>query len=456
MDKRSFLKLSSAMLAGAALSPLSACNTTKEKSTEAIVTKNWAGNITYSTRNILEPRSVDEAREIIKKSSKLRALGTRHCFNTIADSDHTLLSTRRLNAIGPIDPNTATITVGGGIRYGDLCKHIDEQGFALHNLASLPHISVAGACATATHGSGVTNGNLSTAVSELEILTGTGELLTFSRDKNPAEFAGAVVNLGALGVVTQVKLQLLPSFKVRQWVYLNLPMSELSAEFEEIMAAGYSVSLFTDWQTENINQVWIKRIAKDSQPVNVTPALYGAIQADCDVHPIIALSAENCTPQMGVVGPWYERLPHFKLDFTPSSGEELQAEYFVPRSRAVEAIKAVAAAHRQELKQLLFITEIRTITADDLWLSTAYQRDSVAIHFTLKQDIEGVGKFLPRLEETLKPFEARPHWGKLFAMDPAELRSRYEKFDQFKDLVAKCDPEGKFRNAFMDRIFSGL
>lgn len=456
MKKRDFLKLSSAMLTGAALSPMASCNTPKEKPTEGSVITNWAGNITYSTTNIHEPKNVDEARELIRRSAKIRALGTRHCFNTIADSDANLLSTRYLNEIGPIDTSSATITVGGGIRYGDLCKDLHQKGFAIHNLASLPHISVAGACATATHGSGVTNGNLATGVTAIEILTGTGELLTFSREKDPLEFAGAVVNLGALGVVTKVKLQLLPAFQMRQWVYLNLPMSQLASRFDEIMSSGYSVSLFTDWQTENINQVWIKSIARDTDVANATPTLYGASLADRDVHPIIEISAENCTPQMGVAGPWYERLPHFKMDFTPSSGEELQAEYLVPRNKAVDAIRAVAARHKEELKSLLFISEIRTIASDDLWLSTAYGRDSVAIHFTLKQDISGVAKFLPGLEETLRPFDPRPHWGKQFVMQPAALRSRYEHFNTFKNLVAKCDPEGKFRNEFIDRVFSGL
>ncbi|HTF19433.1 MAG TPA: D-arabinono-1,4-lactone oxidase [Chryseolinea sp.] len=455
MKKRDFLKLSTAVLTGAALSPLTSCNTPKENSTQSSVIKNWAGNVTYRTTNLHEPRTVDEVREIVRKSQKIRTLGTRHCFNTIADSEHNLLSSRYLNEIGPIDPVNATITVGGGIRYGDLCKDLNEKGFALHNLASLPHISVAGACATATHGSGVTNGNLSTGVRSIEVLAGSGELMTFSKEKDPVEFAAAVVNLGALGVVTKVTLQLLPAFKVRQWVYLNLPMAQLARQFDEIMSSGYSVSLFTDWQTDNINQLWIKSIAKDGEPVQATPTLYGATLADRDVHPIIAISAENCTPQMGVAGPWYERLPHFKMDFTPSSGEELQAEYFVPRNRAVDALQAVAARHKDELKSLLFISEIRTIAADDLWLSTAFGRDSVAIHFTLKQDIPGVMSFLPKLEETLEPFDARPHWGKQFTMNPAKLRSRYQHFNKFKDLVARCDPEGKFRNEFMDHVFSG-
>lgn len=452
MNKRDFLKLSGALITGAVASPLAACKPHSEKSNDAKVIKNWSGNITYSTGNLHEPKSVDEAREIILKCSKVRVLGTRHCFNTIADSSHNLLSTRWMNEIGPVNVGSATITVGSGIRYGDLCKTLYEKGLALHNLASLPHISVAGACATATHGSGVMSGNLSTAVSAIELLTASGELITLSR-ADP-EFAGAIVNLGVLGMVTKVTLDLQPAFNVAQRVYLGLPMSSLEAHFDEIMSAGYSVSLFTDWQTDFINQVWVKKIVKDGEVFDAPVELFGARLADRDVHPIIEISAENCTPQMGVAGPWYERLPHFKMNFTPSSGEELQAEYFVPRSRAVEAIQSVAARHREELKTLLFISEIRTIAADDLWLSTAYDRDSVAIHFTLKQNTPAVAAFLPRLEETLRPFDPRPHWGKQFAMSGSTLRSKYSRINEFRTLVAKWDPEGKFSNDFIEAILT--
>jgi len=452
MNKRDFLKVSAAMLTGAAIVPVTSCKKPTEQIKSSTVIKNWAGNITYSTSNIYEPRNAVEVGELVKEFDKLRVLGTRHCFNTIADSKDNLLSTKNLNETGQIDASSGTITVGGGIRYGDLCKGLHERGFALHNLASLPHISVAGACATATHGSGVTNGNLATAVASLEFITASGETIVLSRSKNPEEFAGAVVNLGALGVVTRVGLTIVPAFNVRQWVYLGLPLSQLTAHFDDIMSAGYSVSLFTDWQTEAINQVWVKRVSKDTDNGKAEPELYGASLADRDVHPILEISPENCTPQMGVAGPWYERLPHFKMDFTPSSGEELQAEYFVPRNKAVEAINAISTRHREELKSILLITEIRTVAADDLWLSMAYKRDSVAIHFTLKPDTPGVMKFLPRLEETLRPFDARPHWGKLFTMSSAELRSRYPEMDAFKAIVAKRDPKGKFRNDFLDRV----
>jgi xylitol oxidase len=357
MKKRTFLKLSSALVTGTAFVPLLSC--VPDKKEQAMALKNWAGNLTYSATKIFEPSTSEEVQEAIKQCKKVRALGTRHCFNRIADSEENLISTQNLNQVIAIDPVASTVTVGAGVRYGEFCKQIDDAGFAIHNLASLPHISVAGACATATHGSGVANGNLATAVSALEFITANGEVVSLSRETDP-DFYGAVVSLGALGVVTKMTLDLVPSFKVRQDVYLNLPVTELESNFDEIMSSGYSVSLFTDWQTANINQIWIKRVVKEGETLIAEPVYFGATLADRNVHPIIELAAENCTGQMGVDGPWYERLPHFKMNFTPSSGEELQAEFFVPRQHAVEAIKAVTTL-RDEIKPVLMITEIRTM-----------------------------------------------------------------------------------------------
>jgi len=325
MKKRTFLKISSALVTGAALSPFSGCSPDKQKEKM----KNWAGNLTYGTTNIYEPTTTEEVQEIIRKCDRLRVLGTRHCFNRIADSDTNLIFTRNLNKIYALDKEARTITVGAGIRYGEFCNHLHEQGFAIHNLASLPHISVAGACATATHGSGVANGNLATPVTALEMVTGKGEVVTLTREQDQEAFNGAVVGLGTLGLVTKITLDIIPTFSVRQNVYLNLPMSQLEVHFDEIMSSGYSVSLFTDWQSD-INQVWIKRVVMEGEPFTAEPEFFGARLADRNVHPIIEISAENCTEQMGVPGPWYDRLPHFKMGFTPSSGEELQAEFFVP------------------------------------------------------------------------------------------------------------------------------
>lgn len=414
---------------------------------------NWSGNLTYSTGNIFYPKTVEEVQQLVKTHRKIKALGTRHCFNTIADSRDNLLSTRELNKGVSLDKGALTVTVESGIKYGELAPYLHQQGYALHNLASLPHISVGGSIATATHGSGLKNGNLASAVTGLEIVSADGGLAKLSKALDAEKLHAAVVGLGALGILTKVTLKIQPTYMMRQNVFTRLPMAQLKDNFEKIMSAGYSVSLFHDWQTDYINEVWIKsRIGTDAE--HNQAEFYGAKAATKNLHPIIALSAENCTEQMGVPGPWYERLPHFKMGFTPSSGKELQSEYFVPLRHAVEAISAVSKLGKQ-IGPHLFITEIRTIAADELWMSPCHKQTSVTIHFTWKQETEAVLKLLPLIENALAPFNARPHWGKIFTLAPHILEERYEKLSAFKKFVAEYDPHGKFRNAFLERNIYG-
>ena len=408
---------------------------------------NWAGNYTYSGQ-LSSATSVQQVQDFVRNHDRLRVLGTRHCFNGIADSTAHLLSLRDMNRVASIDSAGRTVTLESGMSYGQLCPRLDEKGLALHNLASLPHISVAGACATGTHGSGVKNGNLSTAVSALELVTASGDVLALSRRNDGDTFNAAVVNLGALGVVTRVTLDVQPAYTMRQNVFLDLDMSQVRNHFEDIMSAAYSVSLFTDWQKGRVNEVWVKRRVDSGAAAKSPSEFFGARAATTDVHPIVELSAENCTQQMGVEGRWYERLPHFRMGFTPSSGKELQSEYFVARRHAVEAIAAVERL-RDHVSPHLMITELRTIDGDELWMSPCYRRPSLAIHFTWKQDWESVSKVLPMIERELAPFDVRPHWGKLFTIPGAELRRRYERCDEFKQVLARHDPQGKFRNAFL-------
>lgn len=448
MNTREFLKLCATMMAGSAISPLLARPLNDEL-------KNWAGNLEYGTRLLHSVRSVKEAQDYVRKSDKLKVLGTRHCFNKIADSTDGFLSVRPMDELVALDPQARTVTVAGGMTYGQLCPQLHGKGFALHNLASLPHISVAGACSTATHGSGEKNGNLATAVSALELITASGELVKLSRQQDGEAFQGAVVGLGALGVITKVTLDVQPAFQMRQYVYENLPLQELKGNFDAIEASAYSVSLFTDWQKQRINEVWLKSRVEPGQAFDAKEEFFGAKRATKNLHPIVELSAENCTEQMGVPGPWYERLPHFRMGFTPSAGKELQSEYFVPRKNAVEAILAVERL-RDQITPHLMISEIRAIAADQLWLSPCYQQESVTIHFTWKQDWPAVRKLLPVIEKELAPFKARPHWGKLFTIYPAELRALYPKLPDFAGLSGKYDPHGKFRNEFLTtNIFGG-
>ncbi|HEY6977322.1 MAG TPA: FAD-binding protein [Chitinophagaceae bacterium] len=446
MNKRTFIKLSSALLATPFISSLKGW-------AQGEKLKNWAGNLEYSTDKIYYPTSVEEVQQFVKKYCKLKVLGTKHCFNTIADSKDNFISLKQMNKVVTLDTNAHTVTIEGGMKYGELCPWLNDKGFALHNLASLPHISVAGACTTATHGSGVRNGNLSTAVAALEIVTANGDVINLST-KDGERFYGAVVGLGAIGVITKVTLNIQPAFTMRQYVYVKLPMSQIKDHFDEIVSSGYSVSLFTDWQTENINEVWIKSRVDDTTNSTSKPDFFGAKPATKNLHPIVELPAENCTEQMGVAGPWYERLPHFKMGFTPSSGKELQAEYFVPKQNAVDAILAIARMGK-EIGPHLFISEIRTIDADNFWLSPCYKQPSVTIHFTWKQEWDAVSKLLPVIEKELAPFHAKPHWGKLFTIPPAKLQSLYEKMPDFKKMTAEYDPHGKFHNEFLEKNIYG-
>jgi xylitol oxidase len=420
---------------------------------------NWAGNIAFRARRFHSPASLSELQEIVSTSRRARVLGTGHCFNRIADTDGDLISLAALPSRIDIDAAGSTVTVAGGLRYSDVAEPLHRAGFALANLASLPHISVAGAIATGTHGSGDANRSLAAAVSALEIVGPDGDMRVLSRRADPDRFPGAVVSLGTLGVVTAVTLDIEPTFEVAQHVYTGLPLERLADDaFGQIFAAGYSVSVFTDWRGPA--EVWVKsRTDQRSQGADKADAPYapgarwlGAERAHRPRHPIPGVSAAPATAQLGVPGPWHLRLPHFRPDFTPSSGAELQSEYFLPREAAASAIRAVRDLGEQ-LAPVLQISEIRTVAADDLWLSPAYGRDSVTVHFTWVKDEPAVATAAAAVESLLLPLGARPHWGKVFAAGPADVSSRYDRAADFRKLRDQCDPAGKFGNDFVDGLF---
>ncbi|TXS04694.1 FAD-binding protein [Streptomyces sp. col6] len=412
--------------------------------------KNWAGNITFGARRLCVPRSVRELRDMVAASDAVRPLGTRHSFNTIADTTGDHISLAGLPRVADIDVARRTLTLSAGLRYGEFAAELHERGFALANLGSLPHISAAGAVATGTHGSGVGNRSLAASVRTLSLVTADGGTRTLTRTDE--DFAGAVVSLGALGVVTSLELDLVRAFDVRQWVYEDLPEATLTARFDEVMSAAYSVSVFTDWSPGPVGQVWLKQRVGGEGAAGMPAEWLGARLADGPRHPIPGVPAVNCTEQRGVPGPWYQRLPHFRMEFTPSNGDELQSEYFVARADAVAAYEALARL-RDRIAPVLQISEIRTVAADDLWLSPAHGRASVAFHFTWVPDAAAVAPVVAGIEEALAPFGARPHWGKVFSTAPEVLRTLYPRYADFEALMLRYDPEGTFRNPFLDRCF---
>jgi alditol oxidase len=408
---------------------------------------NWAGNYAYRAERLHRPSTLDQVREIVAAARRVRVLGSRHSFNDMADS-HDLVSLAGLPADIAVDRASGTVSFGAGLTYGELAGALMDQGLALHNMASLPHISVAGAVATATHGSGNASGNLATAVAGLEIVTSAGDVVTAAR--GDADFDGLVVGLGAVGAVTRVTLDVEPAYQVRQRVFEALPWDALYEHFDAITAAGDSVSVFTRWR-ETADQAWVKSRVTDA-PEDVRGDLFGAPAATVERHPILGLDPINCTPQLGRPGPWSDRLPHFRMGFTPSAGDELQSEFIVPREHAVAAIRAMRELG-DRIRPVLLVSEIRTVAADRLWMSPQYGRDSVALHFTWRPDPDAVARVLAEVESALGELGARPHWGKVFLAEAATIADRYERLPDFVRLIERLDPRGAFRNRWLeDRV----
>ncbi|SDQ27778.1 FAD-binding protein [Microbacterium sp. cf332] len=407
---------------------------------------NWAGTHTFAAEDIVRPATIAEAQRLVAEHDRIRSIGTRHSFNDLADGDGVLLD---LTAIDPdivIDDDARTVTVGAGTRYAVVARHLADHGWALHNMGSLPHISVGGATATSTHGSGDRNGSLATAVRGVEFIAPDGGLRRVSA--GDADFAGSVVHLGALGPVTRITLAVEPTYRVRQDTYTGLTWDDLFERFDEVTASGYSVSVFTRWNTPDVGEVWVKERLDDDSAPDMPDRLLSARRVAAKADSPAADGVDNTTEQGGVAGDWCDRLPHFRIDATPSNGDEIQTEFWVDRTRAVEAISAVRAI-ADRVEPALLVTELRTVAADDLWLSPGFGRDSVCIHFTWKNEPDAVRDAIAHVERALAPFDPRPHWGKVFSMPVGDSLPHLA---DFRALAERVDPGGKFRGPYLERV----
>jgi xylitol oxidase len=407
---------------------------------------NWAGNIIFGAALVHRPQSIDSLRRIVSDSNRIKALGCGHSFNGIADTDGDLVLLDGLPKTLTIDPINSTVTVASGMTYTELTAGLHHAGFALANMASIPQISVAGACATGTHGSGDDHDVLAASVAAMQLVVSDGDLLEVRRDVHRDTFNGMVVALGALGIVTELTLDIEPAYEMSQVVHSSVPLGELQDRVDDVFGAGYSVSAFTNWYDREAS-VWVKR--RLDQPV---VELNAGRNARHNVHPVPGKPAELCTEQLGVLGPWHQRLPHFRPDSTAEGGNELQSELFLPRHVAGQAITAL-----REISSLfepgLLVSEMRTVHADELWLSPAYHRDSVTFHFTWTGNESAMLPALGAIEERLMPLDPRPHWGKLTTVTPRKVISAYERAPDFEQLMIDYDPTFKFRNEFITALF---
>jgi xylitol oxidase len=408
--------------------------------------RNWSGTYAFTARELVAARTVDEVRRAVAAGGRVRAVGTRHSFHDLADNGATLVTLAGLGPGPVLDEAARTVTVSAGASYGALATWLQERGWALGNMGSLPHISVAGAIATGTHGSGTRNQVLSAAAAGLDYVDARGEVRHASR--GDAGFAGLAVGLGAFGIVTGVTLDVQPGYLVRQDAYLDLPWDRVLASLEAIMSAAYSVSLFTDWSGDTLASAWVKRRLTQAGDA-VSEEFFGARRATGPVT-LIDAPQDNLTP-LGVAGPWSQGLPHFRIDSTPSNGDEIQSEYFIARRDGPAALAAVRRLAPQ-ITPLLHVSEIRAVAADQLWLSGAYDRDTLAIHFTWRNAPDLVDAAVPLVEAALEPFGARPHWGKVSHVAPARLKQVYPRLGDARALFERLDPQGRFSNHRLERL----
>jgi xylitol oxidase len=402
--------------------------------------RNWAGNHAYSSDVVVRPRTLDEVRAAVVSAERARAMGARHSFSDVGDTTGTLISTERLTRVHEPD-DRGRVEVGAGSTYGALATALSEHGRALANFASLPHVSIGGSVATATHGSGPRNGSLASSVCGLELVRADGSVCRLSR--GDSDFDGAVVSLGALGVVTSLTLETLPEFELRQYVFEQVPWELAESELDDLLSFGYSTSLFLSWAGPTVEQAWVKtHEAVDS--------FFGIRAATAPLHPIPGADPAHTTDQLGVPGRSSERLPHFRLGGIPSAGDELQSEYAVPAETAADCLRALRSIG-PEIAPVLHVSEIRAVASDRYWISPFSGRDSVTFHFTWKHD-PSVAAAIATVEAALAEWEPRPHWAKLFGITPATLRRRYPELDRFLELRRQYDPGGKFGNDFIDRL----
>lgn len=408
------------------------------------ITHNWAEHVAFASGHTHYPRSLAEVQAVVREAKKLRPIGSRHSFNAIADTPGAIVSLRALERRIEIDAAASSVTVDGGITYAELCPVLDAAGWALFNLGSIPDFTIVGATATATHGSGNANRNLAAAIRAIELVTASGDLLRLSR--GDADFNGAVVGLGALGIITALTLDLVPRFDIRQSVVQRLPFERVVADFDTLMGSAYSVSLFTHWNGDFVDQAWLKAHAGAAP---IPTGFFGGTAATTEASPVMGKDPTGTTAQLGVPGTWYDRLPHARIGAIPGVGYEYQSEYFVAREHAPAAMRAIKAIEPQ-LHPALVVSEIRTVAADEFWLSTNCGADSVGFHFSWQRDWPPIEKALHVLETALAPFNPRPHWGKLFVMSAKDIQPRYPRLADFRALATRLDPTGKLRNAFID------
>lgn len=424
--------------------------------------RNWAGNQKANPLSIEAPKSVSELSAIVSRASgqgqKVKAVGSGHSFTSAAATNGRMIRLENLSGILHIDHASSQVTVGAGTRLSDLNMLLHTEGLALANLGDIAYQTVAGAISTSTHGTGKALTGLAGQVVAMKLINGQGEIIECSKSVNPHIFDVARVSVGALGIITEYTLQAVPSFRLRA---LEQPMrlDDVLENAHDLASAHDHFEFFwiphTKWALTKRNN----RTEDELQPL---PRVKGwidktfmenyAFGALCRVgraRPSLIPRLATALPSSGS----REYVDQsFKIFASPRIVRFYEMEHALPVDALVPALKEIRAMVDRKGYLLNFPVEVRFTKGDDVPLSTAYGRDSayIAVHVYKGMECE---PFFRDVEDILRAYDARPHWGKMHYRDAEELSKLYPRWDEFIALRNQLDPQRTFSNAYSDTVF---
>lgn len=421
--------------------------------------KNWAGNVSNIVKCYVQPETEAELIEIIKSSDSIKVVGTAHSWSPIHQSQHTILNLDLYNKILLTDKIQHIIKVQAGIKIWQLNEYLDKQGLALKNLGSIDQQSIAGAISTGTHGTGIAFQVLASQIIEFSLIKADGEKINIHKEKNKELFNATIINLGALGIISEITLQVCPSFNLHEYT-TTLPFDEVIENLDKHLEENNHFKL---WWLPPTDDIVVFRFNKTEKAINDTKIrqflqdkilsvyIYRFFVWIAKLIPPFAKFL-NKLLTLNMKGPIDRIQKSYKVHIVPEPPLHRETEWTFELSKAKEILKAYKKFITENKYNLNFIQEIRFTKADDFWLSACYKRDSIWLGLYAYEH-ENWDKALQEYEDFAKKYDGRPHWGKEFSRDKNYIKQQYAKYDDFKEIKQAFDPSGKFSNAYLKDIF---
>jgi FAD-linked oxidoreductase len=422
---------------------------------------NWSGSVQCNPKEILEPSSVEEIQSIVKRcaaeKSTIRVIGSGHSFTGLVGNNKTLISLDAYQGVENVDKEKSQAVVRAGTKLKLLGETLLSNGLAQVNLGDIDVQSIAGATSTGTHGTGITLGSVSTQIAEITLVTAKGEVLVCSETQNKETFKAAQVAMGALGIVTKVKLQLVPAYKLK-YVKEKVNLDDCLNNLDKYKTQNRNFEFYWFPHTNTIQAKMLN--ITDEAPMKSSVMKYfndmvlenGAFKVLselCRMFPSMSKSVAKISA--GAVSTGVDINYSNRIYATPRLVKFQEMEYNLPAEHAVQAIKEMRESINANNFKVHFPIEVRFVKGDDIYLSPAYQRDSVYIAVHMYKGME-YKTYFDAMETIFKKYNGRPHWGKMHTRTASELSQLYPMWGKFQEIRHQLDPEGLFMNDYLRKL----